>query len=167
MSSNDITLENLPFSSLLEEEFMNLYDLENQNHQISYDIDMDRLSQLKFNPFQVNSNIALSGYNDELDTSFDINKVDCNYFLPVDLNNKLSNTNSFKHFLNSLDYKFQIIGLTETWLNNINCENFELIDYNYIGLNRINKKGGGVGMYISKQIQYKIRKDLNENMMTQ
>ena len=56
MSSNDITLENLPFSSLLEEEFMNLYDLENQNHQISYDIDMDRLRQLKFNPFQVNSN---------------------------------------------------------------------------------------------------------------
>ena len=46
----------------------------------------------------------------------------------------------------------------------INCENFELIDYNYIGLNRINKKGGGVGMYISKQIQYKIRKDLNENI---
>ena len=129
MSSNDITLENLPFSSLLEEEFMNLYDLENQNHQISYDIDMDRLSQLKFNPFQVNSNIALSGYNDELDTSFDINKVDCNYFLPVDLNNKLSNIkqepnfsllhlnirsisnkfDSFEHFLNSLDYKFQII----------------------------------------------------------
>jgi hypothetical protein len=68
---------------------MNLYDLENQNHQISYDIDMDSLSQLKCNPFQVNSNIALSGYNDELDTSFDINKVDCNYFLPVDLNNKL------------------------------------------------------------------------------
>jgi hypothetical protein len=58
MSSSDITLENLPFSSLLEEEFMNLYDLENQNHQISYDI--DRPSQLKFNPFQVNSNIALS-----------------------------------------------------------------------------------------------------------
>ena len=60
MSSNDITLENVPFSSLLEEEFMNLYDLENQNYQISYDIDMDRLSQLKFNPFQVNRSFSLT-----------------------------------------------------------------------------------------------------------
>jgi exonuclease III len=34
----------------------------------------------------------------------------------------------------------------------------------YIGSNRTNKKGGGVGIYVSKQLQYNIRKDLKTDI---
>ena len=44
--------------------------------------DMDRLSQLKYNPFQKNNDIALNGNSKNLDKSFNINKTSCDYYLP-------------------------------------------------------------------------------------
>jgi hypothetical protein len=98
--------------------------------------------------------------------SFEVNKVNCNYYLPNDFNeetNESNNKNNFallhlsmlKDLVTSLNKSFQIIGLTETWLNDINKDNFNLPNYDYIGSNRENKRGGGVGMYVSKQLQYK------------
>jgi hypothetical protein len=46
----------------------------------------DDCNHLKFNPFQTNSNIALSGNNDDLDSLFDINNIDCKYLLPMEFN---------------------------------------------------------------------------------
>ena len=40
---------------------------------------MDRLSQLKFDPFKTNDNIALSGNNTNLDNSLQINNMNSNY----------------------------------------------------------------------------------------
>ena len=77
-------------------------------------------------------------------------------------------TNKFDHFkelLDSLDTEFKIIGLSETWLNdNTNDAGFDLPTCNYVGTNRTNKKGAGVGIYTAKQLKYKIRKDLNTNI---
>ena len=53
-----------------------------------------------------------------------------------------------------------MIGLTETWLNDNNNDNFKLEEYDYISSNRVNKKGGGVGIYVTKETKYTIRKDL-------
>jgi hypothetical protein len=125
-----------PFHSLTNNDF------KTQNDDCNI-YDMDRLSHLKFNPFQTNSKIALSGNNDDLDSLFDINNIDCKYLLPMEFKSKLSclkqesefsllhlnirsisnKFDAFKHLLDSLDKQFQIIGLTETWLNDINCEN--------------------------------------------
>ena len=44
------------------------------------------------------------------------------------------------------------------------CENFELEGYNFEASNRINKKGGGVGIYVSKETEYNIRNALAENI---
>ena len=54
-----------------------------------------------------------------------------------------------------------IIGLTETWLNDINTDSFQLENYNYINSNRYHKKGGGVGLYVTKNIQFKTRDNLS------
>jgi exonuclease III len=69
-----------------------------------------------------------------------------------------------KDFVTSLNKSFQIIGLTETWLNDINKDNFNLPGFDYIGSNRENKRGEGVGMYVSKQLQYKTRNDISINV---
>ena len=76
------------------------------------------------------------------------------------LNNKFD---SFKQLLNSLTVPFQIIGLTETWLNDTNNVLYKLDNYDFVNVNRTSKCGGGVGIYIKKGIQYKIRRDLNIN----
>ena len=57
----------------------------------SNNYDMDRLSQLRFNPFQPNQNTALSANNTELDTTFNINKICCDYFLPKDFKIQFEN----------------------------------------------------------------------------
>jgi hypothetical protein len=49
----------------------------------------------------------------------------------------------------------KIIGITETWLNDSNKDNFELDGYKFININRTNKRGGGVGLYIANELQYK------------
>ena len=43
---------------------------------------MDRLSQLKYNPFQKNNDIALNVNSENLDKSFNMNKISCDYYLP-------------------------------------------------------------------------------------
>ncbi len=141
---------------------------------------MDRLKHLKFNPFETN-NIALSENNANLDKPTTIN---CEYYLPNDfeqqinraklINNKLSfmhlnirsivnKFDSFKQLINSLNIPFQVIGLTETWLNDNNDDLFELENYDFVNVNRYSKNGGGVGIFISNQMKYKSRKDLNLN----
>ena len=69
----------------------------------------------------------------------------------------------FEHFcktLSVIDNHFDIITVTETWLKKELENNFSMNDYNHIFLSRNNQDGGGVGIYISKQIEFKERPDL-------
>ena len=50
--------------------------------------------------------------------------------------------------------------LEETWLNTQNNAHFNMPGYNFLGQARPNKKGGGVGILISNEIKYRLRKDL-------
>lgn len=144
--------------------------------------DIDRLRHLKFNPFDADSNIALSSNNENLSYS---TKINCEYYLPNDFNklmktanitndNKFSITHinirslnnkldSLKQLLNSLYLPFQIIGLTEMWLNDTNEDLFKLNNYDFVNVNRTNGNGGGVGIYIIKDVNCKLRRDLNIN----
>ena len=44
--------------------------------------DMNRLNQLKFNPFGYNDNIALCDNNTNLDISLETKNIKCDYYLP-------------------------------------------------------------------------------------
>ena len=75
---DDVNL--LPFQNISNNEF----ELLNSKSTMSQN-DMDRLSQLKFNPFesnqQINHNIALSDNNVDLDSSFNTNMIQCTRLL--------------------------------------------------------------------------------------
>ena len=71
---------------------------------------------------------------------------------------------SFKNLIDALNIPFQIIGLTETWLNDNNMDCFTMNNYEYFGSNRPERRGGGVGLYVSKQLEYKTRNDLTKNI---
>jgi hypothetical protein len=63
-----------------------------------------------------------------------------------------------------MNIPFQIIGLAETWLNENNHEYFTLKNYEHFGSSRLNKKGGGVSIYVSNQMESKPRNDLTKNI---
>ncbi len=71
---------------------------------------------------------------------------------------------SLKMMLSTLDengFKPDIILLCETWLNDHNYNTFNLENYDFVETHRRKSKGGGVGIYINQEINYKIREDLS------
>ena len=170
----------MPFETLDDDDFAKI----NHNFEKRFtQYDMDRLSQMKFNPFAYNGNIAFCKNNETLDKAFDINETNWNYYLPHEfgrLSTEIHNKNSFslihlnirsminkfasfKELRNCLDVNFKLIGLSETWLKFFDKVNFELLNYDYIGSNRANKKMwrcSSIYCKTNKQLRYKIRKDL-------
>lgn len=67
-------------------------------------------------------------------------------------------------YLESLNYKFSVIGITETWLNKDNENKYPLLHYSFFGKTRKNKQGGGVGLYVNQAYQFKRRDDLAINV---
>ena len=66
------------------------------------------------------------------------------------------NFDNIHSYLNSLDFPFSVIGISETWINpNINV-NFDIDGYKFIHVDRENGRGGGVGLYVRDDLQYKV-----------
>ena len=63
-------------------------------------------------------------------------------------------------FLESLEYEFSFIGLTETWLDENKHELYDLPGYNCINKYRLGRRGGGVSMCVKTGIPYNCRNDL-------
>ena len=133
--------------------------------------DIDKLMRL--NPFD-DKQSSTDFSNSQILNNF--NNITCKYYLPRDISLEINNNknfsilnlnirsivnNSFKFFLESLKNAFSVISLTETWLNNQNCEDFNLNNCSFITTNRGERKGGGVGMFISDDINFKLCSDLN------
>ena len=73
----------------------------------------------------------------------------------------LSSFDEFTLLLNT--YHFDIISLTETWLQNQNQhqhDNVQIDGYKFVHKDRIDRRGGGVGIYIKDNIVFKERKEL-------
>ena len=139
--------------------------------------DMDKLMRLKFNPFDTKHT---SIGNDDYDMLTNINNISCKYYLPNDISRDIPSNEHFsilnlnirsiinkfdslKYLLKSLKHSFSIISLTETWLDNENCTDYKLDNFNFVSTNRNKKKGGGVGMFISNDLNFKFRPDLDIN----
>ena len=64
-------------------------------------------------------------------------------------------------YLNSLDFKFSFIGLSETWLDDNKEEFYDLKGYSSVNRYRKDKKGGGVSLHTRKGITFMLRNDLD------
>ena len=66
--------------------------------------------------------------------------------------------------LKSLNYKFDCICLTETWLKEMESTDiYNMNGYTFLSKPRTNKRGGGVGMFVSSGLNFKLRDDLHMN----
>ena len=76
------------------------------------------------------------------------------------------NFEAFKDFYKSLNTKFSIICLTETWANDSDINQNSLFQLEgYISVHQIRKrrKGGGIVIFIGDSLLYKLRSDLTIN----
>ena len=65
-------------------------------------------------------------------------------------------------FLQSISHKFSVIALSETWLKTVPHSYYFLPGYELIVNNRTgNKAGGGVALYVSRDLDVIPREDLN------
>ena len=74
-----------------------------------------------------------------------------------------ANIDNFREFLGSLNGNFSVIVLTESWCDETANENSLLSLDNYYSVHqtRDNKKGGGICIYIHKQLEFKLRNDID------
>ena len=70
------------------------------------------------------------------------------------------NFSNIVNLLSTLSRPLTAIALTETWLTVSNQDTYQLPGYKFVSHIRINKTGGGVGIFISNEHSYKIRPDL-------
>ena len=62
--------------------------------------------------------------------------------------------------LSSLEISFDLIGISETWIPEGN-DLIQMENYKFLCNGRKNRKGGGIGIYIKEEFNYKIRKYLS------
>ena len=125
--------------------------------------------------------MALSNDLDpDLNLYSDLNN--CDYFTEYNLNNKLAKTlsanlnclsffhlnirslsrhfDNFSNVLATINSKFWVIGISETWLQN--ADDFvDLKGYNFVHNYRHGRVGGGGGLYFDHSLNYKTCGDLN------
>ena len=152
---------------------------------------VETLSDLLFNPFELNSDDHYSpliyidpdmNYYNEIDSHIALN---CNYYfeesISAAINDKIKTGNLNKVFslchvnirslkanlaafeicLQNMNFKFSAIGISETWLRDCNYDLYNIEGYNFVEAHRPSKIGGGVGIFIRNDIPFQTRNDLN------
>ena len=65
-----------------------------------------------------------------------------------------ANFTSFLTYLDNVNHRFSVIGLTETWLKQPNIPLYGIPGYSHIGITRSHGNGGGVSLFISDVFMY-------------
>ena len=72
-----------------------------------------------------------------------------------------SNLTKLVQYLSNLNVNFDIIGISETWLNETNKDIYNLNGYNHVSLVRQDRIHGGVSLSISASISYRILNEIS------
>ena len=81
-------------------------------------------------------------------------------FLYMNIRSISNKFDKLTNFLSQPRMKLPIVGISETWLD-VDCYHFpNIVGYNFLHKARVNRVGGGVGLYIGEHLNYKERPDL-------
>ena len=110
------------------------------------------------NDFGVNNDCAYINHSDfNTKISYFNNKFS---IFHLNINSVVANFDSLIHFLSIINYKFSVIVLTESKLDNSCDKLFNISGYNHISLNR-NRHGGGIRLYYLCHLTVNICSDLS------
>ena len=85
-----------------------------------------------------------------------------NYFslLHINIRSLFNKMTQLNVLLTELNQHFSIICISETWLDDSSASLISLPNYKFVFNNRINKTGGGVGLFICDKYNFVLRNDL-------
>ena len=83
----------------------------------------------------------------------------CLSFLHVNIRSLSRNLCGLTNLLVNVKHNFSVIGISETWLQN-SSHSVDIDGYTFVHKHRPDKVGGGVGLYITSELDYKLRDDL-------
>ena len=151
------------YNILQSNKLFNLFDMnEEKGHVKVLENDLDPDTNY-FNELMVASNINSNYYLENDFYKYTMNSNgdnDCLSLIHNNIRSTNSNLDNFLAYLETLSYDFDVIGLSETWLNENNMDLFDIAGYNHIGAPRTYAKGGGVSIYLKDSIPYTRRDDL-------
>jgi hypothetical protein len=137
------------------------------------DIDIiDRLDHLCFNPLRDDDDLNAAGCDIDCNSTYftcdsfneSVNNNLINNGLSMfhsNINSMNANFDELKSLFQMSNHKFSIIAVSETYFKCTPPDYFQLPGYQFVYRNRVDKRKGGVGIYASNKIKYKIRSDLN------
>ena len=149
--------------SLIEKQHLNVNDNANympENPLSCTDPDMNFFND------QNESLESCKYYSEESFTNMcahNYDKSKCLSLMHVNIRSVQANYGSLSTYVHSLNHTFDVIGLSETWLNKNTVNNFKPLGYNAENLCRENKSGGGVSILINESLHFKTRNDLSVN----
>ena len=179
-------IENFPFHNITDEEicFLNT-DLYSSSASLC--TIYEKCTKLNVEKFKYQSSFNENHHEFDRDINPDVNlevkdKDNCKYYTTDQFNkhkfsNKdfsiinynarslKSNSNKIKDPLSELNLDFDIITIVETWFDDKDdISEFVLDGYNCYNINRSNKKGGGVVIYIKSDLKIKILQECTKTV---
>ena len=70
-----------------------------------------------------------------------------------------SSCSKLKESISALDFEFDVIALSETWLKDNDHDHYNMEGYSMFTCSRVDKMGGGVAMYINNSLQHRYLQD--------
>ena len=98
---------------------------------------------------------------DTLNSFFKFDDFSAINILHVNCRSLKKNFSPFKDLLNVMSHPLLAIAVSETWLSEHFQDVYSLPGYKFVSNSRVNKIGGGVGIYINETFEYKVRSDLS------
>ena len=162
------------FNSDIEQE---VTDLNKSSEFNVTEVDLHKYDNMVFNPLRFDSKITKNGYSDVVENDID-GIHECTYHTPVQFYSDIKASSGKFNFLNVnirslsknfdklneclkiLKTDFTVIGISETHLKEKPSEIYNLPGYSLEFVNRNEREKGGVCLYISDKVKYKLRKDL-------
>ena len=78
----------------------------------------------------------------------------------INIRSLQANLHSFEKYLENIDIKFSCVDVTKTWLQDHNCDLYNLNWYELKENHRQTRRGGGVSIYLKEDIPYLTRSDI-------
>ena len=140
----------------LSDKLFMLFELNDKVHSSTLcDIDPDLHFYQEFNQATVKCNYYLdTKFNEEITEP----KGSTNFFLSychVNIRSARKNLGAFENYLKILKHGFTVIALTETWLNDNDCDLYGLSVYKVIGRHRVNRTVGGVAVFKRDHVSFR------------
>ena len=136
---------------------------------------LEKAKKLRFNPLDEELKRTLAGYNSTLGGCryYDMSQF-CKFkkdffknnsvrlsLLSLNINGLPKKKDELSTLMETLDCKFDIIGLTETHLNEVSAKHATLEDYILVSNSRKKKSWGGVAIYLRSDMTFKRRTDVD------